>query len=366
MKRITELGKKVKDIFCAIDLHQDSMLCGIAFDMDEPTFKSWSTDDEALLDFTSHILTLQELHPGSSVKVVYEASGCGFRLADVLEDHGVWVAVLAPTNLPQTVKSRRNKTDRNDCKALLAVLRAHVLAGNELPSVWIPPAQVRDDREIVRRRLDLKERSTDVKNAIHGLLRRYGIKRPAEFKTNWSKKHRAWLGRQVSELQYGAGVQLASLLRELEFFDLECDQLDREVEALAEQDRYRDKVKALTEMKGVGLLAAMVFLTELGDMDRFSNRKQTGSYLGLTARSYESGELNDRKGKISKLGPARVRKILNQVAWSAVKHDPYWNEWFNDHAPKDKKTGKRKLGKKYIVAVMRKLGIIMWHTAKAA
>ena len=366
MTRVTEFERKVKHIFCGIDLHQDSMLAGIGLGRDKPSFVSYKTDEEGLFKLVGDLLDLRDRHPGSEVRVVYEASGCGFRLADILQDHGIWAAVLAPTHLPQTVKSRKTKTDKKDSLRLLDVIRSHVLAGAALPSVWIPPAQVRDDREIVRRRLALREKSTEVKNAILGLLRRYGIKRPKGYEKNWTKKYMAWLNGLVGEFEHGAGVQLASLLRELEFFDSECEKLDHEVEALSSEDRYRDKKDALLGLKGVGDLTAMVFLTELGDLTRFSNRKQLGSYLGLTPRSWESGEQDDRKGRISKLGPARVRKLLNQASWSAVRWSPYWRDWFEERAPKDKKTNKRKHGKRFIVAVMRKLGIEMWHVALAA
>lgn len=366
MNRVTESVDKVKNIFCAIDVHQESMLAGIALDRGKPAFTSWETDDDSLLGLAEHLLELSQRHPNGEVRVVYEASGCGFRLADILMDHGIWVAVLAPTNLPQTLKSRRSKTDKKDAVRLLDVLRSHVLAGADLPSVWIPPAQVRDDREIVRRRLALKERGADVKNAILGLLRRYGIKKPEGLKNNWTQKHLAWLKRLVKELEHGAGVQLDSLLRELEFFEVECEKLDLEVEKLGCEERYRDKREALTGIKGISDLTAMVFLTELGDLSRFANRRKFGNYLGLTPRTWESGEQDDRKGKISKLGPARVRKVLNQAAWSAVRWSPYWREWFEVRAPKNKITNKRKHGKRFIVAVMRKLSIEMWHVALAA
>ena len=42
------------------------------------------------------------------------------------------------------------------------------------------------------------------------------------------------------------------------------------------------------------MLTALVFLTEMGDLARFANRRQIGAYLGLVPRSYESGAAGDR------------------------------------------------------------------------
>ena len=360
MEKVTEKMGKGNNIFCAIDLHQRSMMAGIALGRGSVRYREYRTDEDGIFELLGDLFELREASPGSEVWATYEASGCGFRLADIFKDHGLRVSVLAPTHLPQNPKSRSAKTDKRDVVRLLEVLRGHVLAGNDLPSVWIPSAQVRDDREIVRRRLSIRDRGKDVKNSILGLLRRYGLEKPADLSTNWSKKHLAWIESLLPNLLCGAASQLESLLRELAFFMEECGRLDKQVAQLAGQDRHLAQVASLTLMKGVGILTAMVYLTELGDLSRFDNRRALGNYLGLTPRSWESGEIDDRKGHITKLGPARIRKVLNQAAWSAVTFDEGWREWFRQRTPQ----GKYK--RKMIVAVMRLMAIRMWRAGLAA
>jgi transposase len=361
---MNEIGK---NIFCPIDLHQNKMMVGIATDRGQPRFREYDTDWKGGVPrLVARLHQLRERNPGSEVWVAYEASGCGFGLADLMEEQGFRVAVLAPTNLPVTPRSRTNKTDKKDAIRILEVLRGHVLAGNRLPEVWIPPKELRDDREVVRRRLAAAEQLADVKNKIHGLLRRYGIARPASMASNWTKKHVRWLHSVVTELEWGAGRTLASLLRELEFHRGECAAMDREMNCLAASDRYRARVEALTAFKGVAPLTAMVFLTELGDLERFPNRRAFGNYLGLTPRSWESGEQTDRKGRISKQGPSRVRKVLNQAAWSLVRWDPDWKYRYAALMESAKRKKKAKGKRKAIVAVMRLLGISLWRAAREA
>ena len=96
----------------------------------------------------------------------------------------------------------------------------------------------------------------------------------------------------------------------------------RAVERLARQPRYEEVVKELTREMGVGTLTAMVFLTEMGDLARFHNRRQIGAYLGVVPSCWESGEERDRKGHITHQGPWRVRKVLCQAAWTALRLDP--------------------------------------------
>ena len=358
MKILEEKTERSKHLFCAIDLHLRSMLTGVCLDRGKIVYESFNTEDEAGVPaLIGRLHQLRAQHQGSEVHVSYEASGCGFRLADRLEDEGFEVSVLAPSHLPQSQKHRSEKTDAKDVIRIMEVLRGSVLAGNRLPKVWIPPEHLRDDRELVRRRLDLGNSLSQVKNRIHGLLQRWGIGRPDHLKSLWTQKYLRWLDGLAESCAHGLGEHLRSLLRELRFWLSELDQLEQELLSLSSQVNYARQVSRLTSLKGVGLLTAMVFLTELGDLKRFGNRRALGSYLGLTPRSYESGEHNDRKGHISRLGPSRVRKVLNQAALAVINFSPEWGRWYRLRTMGMKKSYKKKM----IVAVMRRLGIWMWH-----
>ncbi len=71
------------------------------------------------------------------------------------------------------------------------------------------------------------------------------------------------------------------------------------------------------------------------------------SYTGLTPCEFSSGEAI-RRGHISKQGNSRLRAILVEVAWRAIKKDPALEEFFNRLYPRTGKT-------RAIIAVARKL-----------
>ena len=123
----------------------------------------------------------------------------------------------------------------------------------------------------------------------------------------------------------------------------------------------RDAQKILEQLTGVAVLTAMVFLTEMGDLRRFKNRKKVGAFMGVVPSSNETGENSDRKGHITRQGPARLRKVLCQGAWSRVTFDP---EESKVHARIVEKNPKKK--KIATVACMRRLGVRMWHIALQA
>ena len=299
-----------------------------------------------------------EVGPGE-VWVTYEASSCGFVLYDRLSAWGWKAWVLAPTKMARSVRSVKRKTDLEDVKRQWELMVAHGELGTSLPSVWVPPVKTREDRELVRHRLWLAEEQGRIKTKIRSLLRMHGIESPIEEKSLWTKQGLAWLKGLEARLARSLSTVLGSHLRMLATLKEEIGKLDEEIERLSQEDPYRVPIEAAMTEKGVGRLTAMTFATEIGDVKRFENRKQLGSYLGLTPTSYESGQATDRKGHISRMGPYRIRKVLNQAAWAYVRTRSERRAWYEAMA-------KRRGKKKALVAVMRELGILIWHRMRDA
>lgn len=350
-------------IMVACDLHDKTMLLKIA--------RGREVAEKVTLRNTSACRRrlIEQLHEraraagGARVIFAYEASGQGFGLHDELTVANIECHVLAPTKIARSTQQRQRKTDEQDADQILQLLRGHVLAGNPLPTVWIPDAQTRDDRELVRARLDAAEKGVTIKVQIQSLLKRNRLTRPAQLKCAWTKKASAWLRMVTRDAAVGAGTRdtLASLLRQWEFLQEEIERLDEALESLADSPRYATMVGELIKMQGVGLLTALVFLTEMGDLARFANRRQIGAYLGLVPRSYESGAAGDRKGHITRQGSSRVRRALCQAVWTRIRQDG------SDHAAYQRLVERNPKHKKIaVVAAMRRLGVRMWHKAQAA
>ena len=358
-----------KIIMIGCDLHDAKMALKLCCDNGAPVRKSWVTSE--VDELIAYLRSFAAERDAQRIVFAYEASGQGFGLYDRLTDAGIECHVLAPTHLPHTAHGRKNKTDDKDAQMILEELRAHVLAGWKLPDVWVPSLQTRSDRELIRWRLELCEQRTRVKNQTHNLLKRYQRRLPVWFSTSgdWSKRSLQWLRDQASEPSGEAETQalhdcvritLGSLIRLYERMCAERRELDKAILALAGTDRYRQAFRKLKLQKGVGTLTAMVFLTELGDLNRFANRRDLGAYLGLAPSAFETGNQNDRKGHITRQGPSRVRHVLCQAAWSAIRYSEHWREKY-DRIRRDSP----KRSKIAIVAVMRLLAITMWHAARS-
>jgi transposase len=267
-------------------------------------------------------------------------------------------SVLAPTKMEKSVEQKTHKNDDRDADDIVERVRAHMLAGNRLPTVWIPDRQTRDDRELIRTRLELTEKQTQVKSQIQMMLKRHGLEKPVGCGASWTVKYRRWLqGLKESETQgWGFGQALASLLRQLGFIESEIQRLEEPIEQLATEPRHQPIIEALTQECGVGRLTALVYRTEIGDAGRFRRGRQIGKFAGLTPMSHESGQQNDRKGHISRQGPPRLRKMLCQATWAQVCHDAKARRIYQGLVSRNPK--KKKIA---LVAMMRRLAVRLWH-----
>ena len=347
-------------IICGMDAHDNTLTNRIGVDREAAETMTVRNTKEGREKLFQHLQDLAQENDGGRIIVAYEASPLGFGIYDECVAAGIACHILAPTKMPKSLRDRKRKHDKHDAQKIFELLKGHVLAGNALPDIWIPDHQTRDNREIVRSRLDVGQKLAAVKTQVQTLLKRNHVQRPESVRRCWQKSHYKWL--EEVELKPGARIALSSLLRQIGSLEQEIKVLDKEIGVLSETERYQLPAEALVvQIKGVGLLTAMVFLTEIGDMRRFSNRRQVGSFLGLVPSCRESGEDSDRKGHITREGSARMRKILCQASWVRIIYDEGEARVYErivGRNPKHKKIA--------IVACMRRLGILMWHLAKDA
>ena len=134
------------------------------------------------------------------------------------------------------------------------------------------------------------------------------------------------------------------------------------LEALNEQIRSADieiakdavneeQAKLLMTMPGVDYYAAMILISEIGDVKRFASPEKLVSWVGLAPQVHQSGE-TQWTGRITKKGSKRARWILTQCAHTARQHDPKMKEFYE-------KIERRHGSRKAIIAVARKMLSIM-------
>jgi len=74
-------------------------------------------------------------------------------------------------------------------------------------------------------------------------------------------------------------------------------------------------VEALQALRGIGLITAVGFLAETGDLSRFEHPRRLMAWLGLVPSESSTGD-HVRRGAITKAGNTRARRFLIESAWS--------------------------------------------------
>ena len=91
--------------------------------------------------------------------------------------------------------------------------------------------------------------------------------------------------------------------------------IERAIAELAPGWSLAPVVEAIQAMRGFGFIAAVSFVSEVGDLSRFAKPSQVMGYLGLTPSEDSTGD-SVKRGPITKAGNSRARRTLIESAWT--------------------------------------------------
>ena len=273
------------------------------------------------------------------IHAVYEAGCFGFSLFDQLTKFGVDCIVTPPSLIPQE-HGNRVKTDRLDSRKL-----ARLLAKGLLKSIYVPSVKERFHRQVIRRRRQLVADRVRTQNRIKSELCFYGIDLPTP-RGQWTQMYFINLQRIKFNNRW-MQQSFNQLLEQYEFLSAQIDKQTQLLKQLAQLPLYRDRVKILCSIPGIGLLTAMEILLELQDISRFRRAEQLAAYVGLTPSQYSSAD-KIRMGRITGAGKNSVRASLVESCWQLIRKDKAMRK-------KYEQIKARAGGKRAIVAVSRKL-----------
>lgn len=283
----------------------------------------------------------------SSDEVVLEATTNAWHVHDLLAPLVARVVVAHPYQV-KLIAAAAVKTDKKDTLAL-----AKLLAANLIPEVWVPPVAVRELRALIAHRRRLVSHQTAAKNRLNSALHRHNIVPPAG--RLFKQDNLSWW--QELDLPPSEKLRVRQDLDTLLHLKPQLGEVEDELARLSVSPKWADPMTYLVQLPGIGMLTAMTILAAIGDINRFASAKKLVGYAGLGARIYASGQ-TQRTGSITKQGRRDLRSVLVEAAWSAVRYDPYWKQQFERLAHR---IGK----KKAIIAIARKLLVVIWHVLSA-
>jgi transposase len=246
---------------------------------------------------------------GICVRVGMEATGYSRWFERLLAELGieVWIGDAAEI---KTKRVRKQKTDREDARLLLRLMRE-----NNFPRIWVPSPENRDLRQLLWHRHRLVQMRTRIMNQLQALAMNAGQRRKKKL---WNEQGRAQL--EKLPLATWASRRRKDLLELLDRMNPTVEELTRAIEQ--EAKKWPEVLRLMTH-PGVGPLTALAFVLIIGTPERFQCGKQIGSYVGLIPCE-DSSAGHQRLGHITKQGSSLLRFLLGEAALGAARWDADW------------------------------------------
>jgi transposase len=241
---------------------------------------------------------------GLEVISCYEAGPTCYWLHRQLTGLGVTNYVVCPTRLDS--RGKGVNADKTDALELLVRLDRYVAGNRKAFAVGVVPTPAQEQkRALSRQREQLRRQRLSL--AAQGRMSLLG--------QGYRESNFWWQGARWERLQ----ERLPGwLLSQWECFVRVIEVVDQEVRALTEQV---SKTAPARLPRGMGKLTHEVIEAEIKDWHNFKNRRQVGSYSGLTGGVSGSGE-QSADLSITKAGNRRLSTCLVECAWRLVLRQP--------------------------------------------
>lgn len=368
--------KIVYPICCGMDVHKNFLVACIAITDDKgiTTYKSkrFSTYSCSLRECRDWLLKY------NCKDVCMESTGkYWIPVYNILEsDCNI---VLAH---PKYVKAiRGKKTDKKDAKWIADIFKHDLVSGS-----FIPPADIRQLRDLMRYRYKLTNFTTGEKNRVQNCLTvsnlkldavfsdvfgkassnivSYMLDNPKEKLTNVSSfrtKHMKATDEQIlaavdGEICDEQAEKLRIIRSHLD--NLELCKLNLESVILSTAEKYLPQLNLVLTVPGIQTFSAISIISEIGvDMSVFPTSKHLCSWAGLTPQNNESAG-KKKTTRISRAG-VYIKPLLVQCANAAIKSKKH-PEVRNRYLAIKKRRGH----KKAIIAVARMLLTAIYNILK--
>jgi transposase len=315
--------------------------------------------------------------------VAMEATGIySMPVYHALIEHGDFTQVLV-CNAAHVKNVPGRKTDLADAEWLVHLLECGLLAGS-----FIPPAEIKAARDVIRYRAKVVQSRTSEVQRLGNVLQDAGIKIDSVASSIATKSGRAMIealidgerrGTVLAELAKGRmRSKIPDLAMALEgrfgdhhalmcrlhldhigHLDAMTAQLDEQVEAMMAP--FRAQRDLLTTIPGIGPLAAAAVISEIGADVReyFPDAAHLASWAGLCPGNHESA--GKRHSGRRRHGNTHLQPVLVECAWAAVRHDGYLKSLYHRHVMKWGGYRSQIAKKKAIIVVAHALLVIIWH-----
>ena len=242
---------------------------------------------------------LAQFPPGTPVAL--ETVGNWYWIVDEIEQ-AQCLPLLAHAARAKSMMGHVHKTDKLDAAGLATLLHL-----GTLPAVWIPPGDLRDERELPRTRMAFSKVRTMLKNRIHSTLAKYALSLDTDSDIFTAK----WRPQLLQLLAHLPAETHRCVAQELELLDLLQIHIHQLEERILERVKITPTIQLLMSIPGPAEILSIVIDRELGSIQRFPAPKHLASYSGLVPRVKASG------GKVHY--GRMIKQANNYLKWAFIE-----------------------------------------------
>jgi transposase len=315
--------------------------------------------------------------------VAMEATGIySMPVYHALIEHGQFAQVLV-CNAGHVKNVPGRKSDLADAEWLAHLLECGLLRGS-----FIPPADIKAARDVIRYRTKVVQSRTSEVQRLGNVLQDAGIKIDSVASSIATKSGLAMIEALIDgERRPGVLADLAKGKMRTKIPDLElalegrfddhhalmCQlhldhighlddmiaKLDAQIEVMMAP--FRAERDLLTTIPGIGALAAAAVISEIGasPAEFFPDAAHLASWAGICPGNHESAGKR-RSGK-RRHGNQQLQPVLVESAWAAVRHPGYLRSLYHRHVMKWGGYRSPTAKKKAIIVVAHAMTVIIWH-----
>ncbi|MBP0969901.1 MAG: IS110 family transposase [Oscillospiraceae bacterium] len=304
-------------VYVGMDVHVENITFA-CYEESKGIYAQNQVKDADWKSVIKYLEKIQKERPKEEIHFVcgYEAGCLGYSLYHELMRAETKISldciIMAPTTM--AVQGNKPKTDRRD-----SVMIAKNLAYGTYSKVYVVDDEDNGVKDFIRMRDDTKVRCKSIKQQLLALCLRHG-KRYSDG-TNWTIRHREWL-RKLDLGEKNSNRALQEYLRQLAIVEEDLERYDREIEEIAQEERYSEKVGQLKCLKGIRTVSALATIVEIGDFRRFATAEKFAAFLGLVPGEHSSGGTIIRT-PITKHGNNHLRRLMVEAAQSYSRGSIY-------------------------------------------
>jgi len=215
----------------------------------------------------------------NGTEIAIESTGNWYWIVDLMEQAGHKPHLANPSEAKKRM-GKTHKTDALDAKGLAILLR-----NGTLPESWIPPGELRDQRELLRTRMALRDLRTSLKHRIHSAIDRYGL-HATGISDLFGVKGRAYIADTLPDLPPETARMVALELDSIDQLNVKLMVLEQHIDCTLASS---PGIRLMHTLPGVGKILAPILWLEIGDIERFPRAENLASYAGLVPRVISSG-----------------------------------------------------------------------------